>query len=302
MTRRVVVHAGVDTEPTDATLDALRRAASRGLAALEQSSSATVAAAEAVTVLEDEPSLNAGVGSVMNEDGDVEADAAVVDGTTQRFAAVAAISGFRNPVRAANALLEQSDGPVILTGDGARRHALRAGLEEADLRTPEQRRIWEQVTRHGLDAGRSLYTGRPVSLTETVGAIVVDGTAIAAAASTGGLLMKRVGRVGDCAVFGSGIYADGSTAVLCSGNGEATIELHLALRTALRLSQPDGDAVTWAVDYAAERKALRGGVVAYDARRDRVTAAHNATSFPILSATPDEGTIVDATVVERQSA
>lgn len=298
MTRRVIVHAGVDTEPSPVVTTALHRASQRALAILERGGDPTRAAVEAVCVLEDEPTLNAGRGSVLNEHGDVEADASVVDGHQQRFAAVAALVGLRNPVAVAHALLLEESGPVFLAGDGAHRFGVAAGVPRAELRTAEQRGIWEHVRSSGLDQGRSVFTGRAIGATETVGAIVTDGGRVAAAASTGGMLMKRQGRVGDSAIHGAGIYADAGAAVLCSGNGEISIELHLALRTALRIADTDVHAATtWAVRAGHERKALRGGVLAYDLRRDAIGVAHNASSFPVLSATPDGHVVVDPTVL-----
>lgn len=296
MSWRVIVHAGVDTEPTDAVVAALRDAAGSALEALDAGQPPVDAAVAAVTVLEDTPALNAGVGSVLNADGIVEADAGVVDGADGRFAAVAALSGIRNPVRAAAALLESRVGPVLLVGDGARRFALGAGLEEAELVTAEQRRIWRDVKDNGTGSRRSPFTGRELSLSETVGAIVASGSAsgsVAAAASTGGVLMKLPGRVGDSAIHGAGIYADADVALLCSGQGEATIELNLGVRVAAhRQAGAFADALRWGVELGHRHKGMRGGIVGYDRPSDTVAAVTNASSFPILSATAEGDTLV----------
>lgn len=280
----------------EATLSSLRAAAEAGLARLRAGGSPASAAVAAVAVLEDDPLLNAGDGSVLNADGDVETDAAVVDGTANRFAAVAALRGIANPVRAAEALLTSGAGPVLLVGDGARRFARSAGLEERDLATAEQREFWRQARAQGADPSRSAFTGRPVAGTETVGAIVVAGGRLAAASSTGGMLLKLAGRVGDAAIHGAGIYADEDVAVLCSGHGEATIELNLGLRVAERTRRGTvGDAVRWGVGAAERRKGMRGGVVAYSRATDTVAAAMNASSFPVVTATPDGHVIVAPT-------
>jgi beta-aspartyl-peptidase (threonine type) len=301
VTARVVVHAGVDTEANEAVVTVLREAAASALAALDAGRSPVYAAVGAVTVLEDHPTLNAGLGSVLNAAGAAETDASVVDAATGRFAAVAALTGIRNPVRAAAALLDsEARGPALLAGEGARQFALQSGLDQADLVTPEQRAIWSHVREHGTGTARSLFTGRELSFSETVGAIVHrPGTSggqgsLAAAASTGGMLMKRPGRVGDAAVFGAGLYADDDVALLCSGQGEATIALNLALRVALR-TPVHGlvDALRWGVALGERRKQMRGGIVGYDPRSGTVAAVTNATSFPVLTATAAGDLVVD---------
>lgn len=290
---RIVVHAGADMPADRATLATLRAAAVAGLARLRAGGSAASAAVAAVALLEDDPRLNAGRGSVLNADGDVETDASVVDGTADRFAAVAGLRGIANPVRAAEALLASGAGPVLLVGEGARRFALGAGLEERDLVTDEQRAFWQDVRDGRAGGARSTFTGRPLSASDTVGAIVVADGRLAAAGSTGGMLMKLPGRVGDAAVLGAGIYADEDAAVLCSGHGEATIELSLALRVALRTR--DGtvaDAVRWGIGTAERRKDMRGGIVAYTRASDTVAAVTNASSFPVVTATADGDAVV----------
>jgi beta-aspartyl-peptidase (threonine type) len=283
MTGRVLVHGGVDSTPSPPTLDGLRAAATAGIQAMGERD-ATWAAEKAVRTLEGNPLFNAGIGSVLNEDGIVEADAALVDGTDRRFAGVAALQGIRHPVSVAAALLRSSPGPVLLAGAGARRFAESLGEPTGDLRTPEQLFSWHEAKRGR--AGTSPFTGRYPRAVDTVGAIVVDRSGhIAAASSTGGIQMKMRGRVGDAAVFGAGIYADGDRAVLCSGLGEAAIELNLAVRVAMRcevVGDPD-DAAAWAVARLDDRHAT-GGVVVYDRPTKRVSVAHNASSFPVVEA------------------
>lgn len=250
----------------------------------------------AVRALEEDPLFNAGFGSVLNEDGEVETDAAVVDGTNGRFAGVAALSEIRNPVSVAAALLRSSSGPVLLVGSGARRFAEILGAEAHDLRTDEQVSSWRDA-RQGRGRLVSPFTGRGAAASDTVGAIAIDDRGrIAAASSTGGVQMKMPGRVGDAAILGAGIYADAERAVLCSGLGEAAIELNLALRAAMRceaLGDAD-DAVGWAVARLRERHAI-GGVVLYDRATDRVAVGHNASSFPVLEAS-ESGTRMVASV------
>ena len=129
-----MVHGGVDMPSNDETLTALRAAAVRGWAEFPDASGSVVAAVEA---LESDPAFNAGFGSVLNIAGDVEVDAAIVDGTNCQLGAVAAVSGLRHPIRTAAALM-RADGAVLLTGVGAREYADSLGQPWDDLKTAAQ--------------------------------------------------------------------------------------------------------------------------------------------------------------------
>jgi beta-aspartyl-peptidase (threonine type) len=283
---RVVVHGGVDTPSTPEVLDALERAARAGADAIDVSGDPVEGVEAAVRVLEDAPMLNAGYGSVLNRDGEVEADASVVDATAGRCASVGALRGTEHPVSVAAELLRQTPGPVLLVAEGAERFARALRHPTRDLRAPERIRAWERI--QAGDAGYSPFTGRVHSPADTVGAIAVapDGR-LAVASSTGGLMMKLPGRVGDAAVFGAGIYGDARVAVLCSGVGEAAIQLSLSIRTALRYQEgrDANEAVTWAVEHVGARSAI-GGVILVDRETDPVAVAHNADVFPVVSLDP----------------
>lgn len=185
---------------------------------LRTGSPALDAAERAVVLLEGCEFFNAGYGSVLNADGRVETDAAVMEGTTGRGGAVAALQGIRNPVKAARRVLEAGE-HVMLAGEGARRFAERSGLETVD-----QDALAVPVRREQLEAARA--AGR-VSLDHderygTVGAVVRDAEGrLAAASSTGGMTNKPPGRVGDTPVIGAGIWAsDATCAVAGTGHGE----------------------------------------------------------------------------------
>lgn len=73
--------------------------------------------------------------------------------------------------------------------------------------------------------------GLPISVyaPETVGCVAVDMEGrCAAATSTGGLMNKMTGRIGDSPLIGSGTYACDLCGVSCTGEGEAIIRATLA--------------------------------------------------------------------------
>jgi beta-aspartyl-peptidase (threonine type) len=168
------------------------------------------AAVTAVVLLEDCPLFNAGRGAVANAEGAYELDAAVMDGFDRRAGAVAAVSGVRNPVLLARAVMDET-AHVLLAGEGAERLADRIGLERADAAWFAERAV-EHVPGDGQGGG-------------TVGAVVLDaGGRLASATSTGGVRGQLPGRVGDTPLPGAGTYADDLVAVSGTGQGEAIMQ------------------------------------------------------------------------------
>src|SRR4051795_819082 len=169
----LLVHGGagnphdgkVDDEP--ATHDALRDALLAGYELLAGGAAAIDAAEAAVQALEDCPLFNAGRGSVLNAEGHVEMDAAVMDGATQQAGACAGVVRVRHPVALARAIMEKTP-HVLLVGEGAVRYAEDAGLdfEDPEWFVTERERARTAEGRHG-----------------TVGAVALDATGSLAAAT-----------------------------------------------------------------------------------------------------------------------
>ena len=179
----------------------------------------------AVVVLEECPYFNAGRGGVLNAEGIVQTDASVMTGHDRASGAVGAVTGVRSPVRLARAVMEHS-AHVLLVGRGAERFAAEAGLESAPAEwfiVERRRRQWQSTHAIQLDHDP----------TGTVGAVVLDRRGhLAAATSTGGMLNKLPGRVGDSACIGAGTWADGRCAISGTGHGERFIEANVAGRIA----------------------------------------------------------------------
>jgi beta-aspartyl-peptidase (threonine type) len=228
----IIVHGGAEDSPEGpespaaaARLDGVRRACAAGAEVLRRGGPALDAVETAVRILEDDPLFNAGTGSVLTAAGDVELDAAIMDGSDLRCGAVAVVKDVRNPVSLARAVMERTE-HVLLAGPAASAFAREVGIpaiENASLVTAYARERWEAARRDGA-----------ASKTGTVGAVARDLAGhLAAATSTGGLTLKRPGRIGDSPLFGCGTYADdGLAAVSCTGHGERIIQLTLARHTA----------------------------------------------------------------------
>ena len=236
---RLVIHGGAGSERIahdDPAHEAqaragLEEALAAGAAILERGESAIDAVETAARLLEENPCFNAGRGSVLTEQGEVELDAAIMDGRTRAAGAVSGIKTTRAPISLARRLMER--GPhVFLAGAAADRFAATSGLEQVGndfFILPERRRQLDEALSAGSAADPIKYG--------TIGAVAVDMDGnVAAATSTGGITAKRWGRVGDSPLIGAGTYADNrAAAISATGSGEYFIRAVAAHEVAARI-------------------------------------------------------------------
>jgi len=231
----LAIHGGAGTLPRAEMGGEIERKYRSGLAAaldagyavLQRGGTSLDAVTRSVTVLEDNPLFNAGLGAVFTYDGGNELDAAIMDGRSLKAGAVCGVTHIRNPIELARTVMEHSE-YVMLSGAGAEEFALSRGftlVPRSYFYTPER---WRQLERiRGGDAGLSALT---ISHVGTVGAVALDGDGrLAAATSTGGMTGKRYNRIGDSPIIGAGTYADDrSCAVSATGHGEVFIRAAVA--------------------------------------------------------------------------
>ena len=277
----LVVHGGAWAIPDDmveAHVNGVRNAAAAGWRVLERGASALDGVEEAVVVMEDDETFDAGRGSFLNRDGKVQLDAFIMDGATLRGGGVGGVERLRHPVRAARKIL--SDSPhVYFVAEGAERFAAEHGIalcRNEDLIIPREverlRAYQAQDSTHGND----LFA--PEISHDTVGAVALDRHGnIAAATSTGGTLNKAPGRLGDSSLIGCGCYADNlSAAASTTGWGEPIMKLVLAKWAADRVES--GSLPEWvaqeAMNYLKQRLNGHGGIILLDAQ-GRFGIAHN---------------------------
>jgi beta-aspartyl-peptidase (threonine type) len=229
----VIVHGGAGAyEPGEAHERGLRTAVERAWSLLSAGGSSLDAVEAAIVAMEDDEVFNAGYGSSLTTAGTIECDASLML-SDQSCGAVAAIAAAKNPIRAARLVMETTD-HVLLAGSGADEFAKRMGLPSADLRT-ERRVKLHGANMEKLRAGEDIkFLPRLAGLSEemgigTVGAVAIDTQGlIAAATSTGGMMTKLPGRVGDGAVVGAGTYANAFGGVSATGHGEPIMRHVLA--------------------------------------------------------------------------
>ncbi|NYF37395.1 isoaspartyl peptidase/L-asparaginase [Stenotrophomonas sp. JAI102] len=225
----LVIHGGAgverkDLSPTEekAARAALQQALLKGHAALAAGRPALEAVTAAITVLEDDPSFNAGKGAVFTHDGRNELDASLMDGATLKAGAVAGVQRVRNPVLLAEAVMQHSP-HVMMVGQGAEAFASSQGITLVDPSYFRTDKRWQQLQKALKEeasgqAHADLETARHFG---TVGAVALDKDGkLAAGTSTGGMTNKRYGRVGDSPIIGAGTYADAGCAVSGTGWGE----------------------------------------------------------------------------------
>jgi len=277
----LVVHGGakeIQPQREEANRRGCLAALAAGQQILEAGGRALDAAEAVLRVLEDDPTFNAGFGAVSNSDGQIEMDAALMEGATLSVGAVAGITGVRHPVSVARALLKET--PTLLVGPGARRFAEASGAElcdPAELLSPEQ--ASEAVAPH--TAGH-----------DTVGCVALDRYGdLVAATSTGDLSGSLPGRVGDSPLPGCGLYADNLWGgVALSGHGEAISRTMLAARIMHELERSDVQtAVATALNHLGRLNTDQtdAGAIALDALGN-VGWDHNSPHFAVAYATSQQ--------------
>jgi beta-aspartyl-peptidase (threonine type) len=272
----------------DAHIRGVNNALATGWRVLERGGSALDAVEEAVVIMEDDETFDAGRGSFLNRDGRVQLDALIMDGSTLRTGGVGCVEHLRNPVRAARKILSESP-HVYFVAEGAEKFAAEHGVQlckNEDLVIPrEVERLCayqaELARRNQMQDGNDLFTPEHHDMTishDTVGAVALDRNGnIAAATSTGGTLNKAPGRLGDSSLIGCGCYADNeSAAASTTGWGEPIMKLVLAKWTADRIAA--GNLPEWsakeAMNYLKQRVNGHGGIIVLDAQ-GRFGIAHN---------------------------
>jgi L-asparaginase / beta-aspartyl-peptidase len=273
----LVIHGGAGVIKRDmsaarekAIRAALTQALQSGYAQLKDGKTAVDAVAAAITVLEDDPNFNAGKGSVFTHDGKNEMDAAIMDGATLEAGSIAGVHRVKNPILLARAVMEKSQ-HVMLVGEGAEEFAKQAGITLVDpayFRTEER---WQQLQKalkedennqKHSDAETAKHFG-------TVGAVALDAQGhLAAGTSTGGMVDKRWGRVGDSPIIGAGTYANAECAVSGTGWGEFYIRTVAAHAICMRVTQmrvPLRRAAAEVINQEIPSMGGNGGAIALDA-------------------------------------
>ncbi|KAJ3677281.1 hypothetical protein LUZ60_003005 [Juncus effusus] len=287
----ITIHggAGVDPNLPESRQEEAKRVLARclqlGVEALKNNLSAIEVVELVVRELETDPIFNSGRGSALTAKGTVEMEASIMDGRARRCGAVSGLTTVKNPVSLARLVMDRSP-HSYLAFDGAEEFAREQGVEtvgndyfiteenigmlklakEANSIMFDYRVPLTGIDSCSVSAGSAVtdpalsMNGLPISIysPETVGCAVVDSNGnCASATSTGGLMNKKSGRIGDSPLIGAGTYACSLCAVSCTGEGEAIIRSTLA-RDVAAVMEYKGVDLQNAVDFVINERLDEG--------------------------------------------
>lgn len=246
----------------------LEEAVNAGYKILKGGGSAADAVENAVRFLEDNPLFNSGRGSALNNMGEIEMDASIMDGRKMNAGAVSMVRNVKNPVTLARFIMENTS-HVFLSGQGALEIAKEEDLElEVDSYFITDQQVEEFIKSRKQDDYNAIMRKR---IHGTVGAVARDKAGnLAAATSTGGTPNCLNGRIGDSCVIGAGCYANNSScAVSGTGDGEILISNVIAHSIAFYMELKNCS-VQEACDYVIHQRNKNAegdiGVIAIDVK------------------------------------
>lgn len=215
--------AGVHSANSEGPLkELLEKTSKEGMKLLLNGVEAEDVISSVISMLEDDPLVNAGFGSALTIDGEVECEASIMSGKDSLFGCVANVKTIKNPITVATSLLKDQRKPsrlikpIFLTGTGAEKYSGATGFINL-------------ISSNSLKRHKEHLSLMNQPITDTVGAVVLDSKGnYACGVSTGGITLKHSGRVGDSAIPGSGFWAKSNFACSTSGVGEQLIRSDFA--------------------------------------------------------------------------
>ncbi|CRL08473.1 CLUMA_CG021330, isoform A [Clunio marinus] len=250
----VVVHTGAGNFVNEENYKVLCKKACRvATELLDAGGSAVDACEKAITILEDSCHTNAGFGSNLTWDRKVECEAGIMDSKSTNFGACTCVSNVKNPISLARKICDKQSSlfhfgripPILLSSDGASEFAKETGITLVTM---------DQLISKKASNTYNYYRSKinefermnliEVGPLDTVGAIAIDNDGnVAAGCSSGGIVLKLSGRVGQAACYGAGCWSqkvdNHSTAVCTTGNGEYLIKTLLAREISCELLNCD---------------------------------------------------------------
>ncbi|KDN46218.1 hypothetical protein RSAG8_04445, partial [Rhizoctonia solani AG-8 WAC10335] len=253
----IAVHGGAGTHSSNKDTETLikkglKQACASGQRSFRANQDTCLVIQDSIVAMEDNHHFNAGTGSNLTMAGTVECDASIMN-SAEDFGAVGATSGIKNPIKAAYRILMQSQGtdpygripPMLVSGNTPSDLA----IDPSEMITRKAHSEWERWRTVIQTGQQSCGITSDTVVQDTVGArlCTIDGD-VSAGVSSGGILLKPTGRIGEAACFGAGCWASGArgalNAVACSisGAGEMIMRAFLAKELAEGVRRPDCDA------------------------------------------------------------
>ena len=287
----LVIHGGAGSATNDEQVIAAREivlgaALNKGTSILSGGGTSLDAVEQVIRILEDSSLFNAGKGAVLTATSTNELDATIMDGSTRACGAAGGVTTVKNPISLARLVMTETR-HVLLAADGA--DAFAASLEHPNIEivSPEYFRTEHQEQRLKRAQEKSRLTD--AEQMGTVGCVALDWRGnIAAGTSTGGLVNKKHGRIGDSPIVGAGTFADNRTCgISCTGVGEDFIRNAVAYDVTARMLYKR-QRMENAVQDILRREdfQVRGGMIGID-HKGRITMQFNTAGMSRAAADSD---------------
>lgn len=293
----ILIHGGARTEKIKKSskrakdiTNSLMSSVCNGFEILRKENGTAVDAVEsAVANMENSGVFNAGLGSCLTVDKQIEMDASIMNGKDISVGSVGMVQNVQNPIKLARLVMESTD-HVMFVSEGANKLAKLLGIEFRHYKISQQKlktynKYYKQM-KSRWRKNNQLLTSHNNNHYGTVGAVAIDREGnVASAASTGGRWLKIHGRIGDSAIVGAGIYADNGLGAACAtGIGEFIIRLCLSKYACDYMGRQNNNAFlssNMAIAKLTQKFGENtGGIITVDTK-GRFGAAMNTQSMPI---------------------
>jgi L-asparaginase / beta-aspartyl-peptidase len=293
----ILIHGGARTEKIKKSskrakdiTNSLMSSVCNGFEILRKENGTAVDAVEsAVANMENSGVFNAGLGSCLTVDKQIEMDASIMNGKDISVGSVGMVQNVQNPIKLARLVMESTD-HVMFVSEGANKLAKLLGIEFRHYKISQQKlktynKYYKQM-KSRWRKNNQLLTSHNNNHYGTVGAVAIDRKGnVASAASTGGRWLKIHGRIGDSAIVGAGIYADNGLGAACAtGIGEFIIRLCLSKYACDYMGRQNNNAFlssNMAIAKLTQKFGENtGGIITVDTK-GQFGAAMNTQSMPI---------------------
>jgi len=240
-----------------------------------------------INVPENDPNVQSvGYGGLPNAEGEVELDAAIMDGTRHRTGAVCNLHKIKNPISVARLVMERTR-HTTMAGDGAFRFAIAMGFKAEQLLTPKSLEAWlkwKNTPNH-----KTFWIDREHH--DTIGMLGTDGRGrVVSGCSTSGLAWKIPGRVADSPLVGSGVYADDNAgAASATGDGDVmqnyctSVRIVMLMQSGMHPQEACEACLRFMARTNSATKKAEAGVIAIDPQ-GRIGAASMNSTYPVTYA------------------